>query len=392
MSVRLSLCPRAIDARAAAPAGSLPLAGGARAFAACEAVLYEAVLGENRREVAREVVPVPALADWAARSGPEVAAQATALLERLSAPRAPYAGLDLGRPHVMGVINVTPDSFSDGGDRFDAGRAVDDGLAMIEAGAAILDVGGESTRPGSAPVEADEELRRVLPVVRGLAGAGAPVSIDTRRARVMAAALDAGARIVNDVTALAGDPDSLALVAARRVPVVLMHMRGEPRGMQADPSYDDAPREVYDALAERVAACEAAGIARAHRRRSRHRLRQDRRAQPGNPRPDGALPGIGLRGAARGQPQGLHRQGLDRRGAEATPARLARRGARGLGARRPDHPRPRRGRDGPGDRGVARDRRRRPLIVVEAPRDSAIRRESSPARQPLRPFGTLRDA
>ncbi len=258
MSVRLSLCPRAIDARAAAPAGSLPLAGGARAFAACEAVLRE-----NGRETAREVVPVPALADWATRCGPEVAAQATALLERLGAPRAPYAGLDLGRPQVMGVINVTPDSFSDGGDRFDAGRAVDDGLAMVEAGAAILDVGGESTRPGSAPVEADEELRRVLPVVRGLAGAGAPVSIDTRRARVMAAALDAGARIVNDGTALAGDPDSLALVAARRVPVVLMHMRGEPRTMQADPSYDDAPRDVYDALAERVAACEAAGIARA---------------------------------------------------------------------------------------------------------------------------------
>jgi dihydropteroate synthase len=258
MSVRLSLCPRAIDARAAAPAGSLPLAGGARAFAACEAVLCE-----NGRETAREVVPVPALADWAARCGPEVAAQATALLERLSAPRPPYAGRDLGRPQVMGVINVTPDSFSDGGDRFDVGRAVDDGLAMVEAGAAILDVGGESTRPGSAPVEADEELRRVLPVVRGLAGAGAPVSIDTRRARVMAAALDAGARIVNDVTALAGDPDSLALVAARQVPVVLMHMRGEPRTMQADPSYDDAPRDVYDALAERVAACEAAGIARA---------------------------------------------------------------------------------------------------------------------------------
>ena len=258
MSVRLSLCPRAIDARAAAPAGSLPLAGGARAFAACEAVLRE-----NGREAAREVVPVPALADWAARSGPEVAAQATVLLERLSAPRAPYAGLDLGRPQVMGVINVTPDSFSDGGDRFDAGRAVDDGLAMVEAGAAILDVGGESTRPGSAPVEADEELRRVLPVVRGLAAAGAPVSIDTRHTRVMAAALDAGARVVNDVTALAGDPDSLALVAARRVPVVLMHMRGEPRTMQAYPSYDDAPRDVYDALAERVAACEAAGIPRA---------------------------------------------------------------------------------------------------------------------------------
>ncbi len=258
MGVRLSLCPRAIDARAAAPAGSLPLAGGARAFVACEAVLRE-----NGREAAREVVPAPALADWAARCGPEVAAQSIALLERLSTPRPPYAGLDLGRPQVMGVINVTPDSFSDGGDRFDVGRAVDDGLAMVEAGAAILDVGGESTRPGSAPIEADEELRRVLPVVRGLAGAGVPVSIDTRRARVMAAALDAGARIVNDVTALAGDPDSLALVAARQVPVVLMHMRGEPGTMQADPRYDDAALDIYDYLERRVAACTAAGMARA---------------------------------------------------------------------------------------------------------------------------------
>ncbi len=258
MSVRLSLCPRAIDARAAAPAGSLPLAGGARAFAACEAVLRE-----NGREAAREVVPVPALADWAARRGPEVAAQATAWLGRLSAPRAPYAGLDLGRPQIMGVINVTPDSFSDGGDRFDAGRAVADGLAMVEAGAAILDVGGESTRPGSAPVDAQEELRRVLPVVRGLAEAGALVSIDSRRASVMAAALDAGARMINDVTALEHDPDSLALAADRGVPVALMHMRGEPGTMQADPRYDDAALDIYDYLEGRVAACAAAGIARA---------------------------------------------------------------------------------------------------------------------------------
>jgi dihydropteroate synthase len=258
MSARLTLCPRNIDERAVAPAGSLPLAGGPLAFAACEAVLRE-----NRRQTAREVVPNSALADWAGRFGPEARAQARALLERLSAPRSPYAGLDLAAPQVMGVLNVTPDSFSDGGDRFDAARAVDDGLAMIEAGAAILDVGGESTRPGSAPVESEEELRRVLPVVRGLAEAGALVSIDTRRARVMAAALDAGAGIINDVTAITGDPDGLALVAERGVPVVLMHMRGEPQTMQQDPTYDDAPLDIYDFLAARVAVCEAAGIARA---------------------------------------------------------------------------------------------------------------------------------
>ncbi len=262
MSLRLTLCPRAIEDRATAPADSLPLAGGPRHFAACEAVLREA--GQER---AREVVAVADLAAWAARFGAETAAEAEALQARLRAPRPPFAGLDLGaprgEPRIMGVINVTPDSFSDGGDRFDTGRAVADGLAMVEAGAAILDVGGESTRPGSAPVDAREELRRVLPVVRGLVGAGALVSIDSRRAPVAAAALDAGARVINDVTAFEHDPEGLALAAERGAPVVLMHMQGEPGTMQADPRYDDAALDIYDYLEGRVAACEAAGIARA---------------------------------------------------------------------------------------------------------------------------------
>ena len=271
MSLRLTLCPRAIEDpppedrppedRPRAPADSLPLAGGPRHFAACEAVLRE-----GGRARARAVVPLAELDAWLARFGAETA-QAEALLARLSAPRPPFAGLEIGaprgEPRIMGVINVTPDSFSDGGDRFDTGRAVADGLAMVEAGAAILDVGGESTRPGSAPVDAQEELRRVLPVVRGLAEAGAIVSIDSRRAPVMAAALDAGARAINDVTALEGDPDSLALAAERAAPVVLMHMRGEPGTMQADPRYDDAALDIYDYLERRVAACAAAGIARA---------------------------------------------------------------------------------------------------------------------------------
>ncbi len=258
MSLRLTICPRAVEVRANAPADALPLAGGPRHFAACEAVLRE-----HGRARAREVVPLAQLGDWAARFGAATAAEAEALLARLSAPRPPFAGLDLDTPRIMGIINVTPDSFSDGGDRFDAGRAVDDGLAMVEAGAAMLDVGGESTRPGAAPVDAQEEQRRVLAVVRGLAEAGALVSIDSRRAGVMAAALDAGARAINDVTALEGDPDSLALAAGRSVPVVLMHMQGEPGTMQADPRYDDAALEVYDYLEGRVAACVAAGLARA---------------------------------------------------------------------------------------------------------------------------------
>ncbi len=160
----------------------------------------------------------------------------------------------------MGIINVTPDSFSDGGEAFAAPAAIARGRAMAEAGAEILDVGGESTRPGAEPVPVDVELDRVLPVVRALAEDGLCVSIDTRHAEVMKAAMEAGARIINDVTALTGDKASLSLAAASSAWVVLMHMRGDPRTMQDEPHYDDAPREVRDYLAERVAACEEAGI------------------------------------------------------------------------------------------------------------------------------------
>ena len=182
------------------------------------------------------------------------------LLERFSTPRPAVAGLDLDRPRIMGVVNVTPDSFSDGGDRFDSGRAVADGLAMIEAGAHIIDVGGESTRPGAAPVPLEEELRRALPVVKALAEQGARVSIDTRRARVMAEAAAAGAAILNDVTALSGDPESLSVAAQSGLPVVLMHMQGEPQSMQADPQYHQVSLDVFDYLVGRIAACEEAGI------------------------------------------------------------------------------------------------------------------------------------
>ena len=141
--------------------------------------------------------------------------------------------LDLSRPRVMGILNVTPDSFSDGGDRADPEVAVRDGLAMLAAGADILDVGGESTRPGAQPVSLDDERARVLPVVKALAKAGAVVSVDTRHAAIMREAVAAGAAIINDVTALAGDPQSLAVAADCGVPVILMHMQGEPQTMQA---------------------------------------------------------------------------------------------------------------------------------------------------------------
>ncbi len=172
-----------------------------------------------------------------------------------------FAGLPLDRPLVMGVLNVTPDSFSDGGDALAYDDALARGRALIAAGADILDIGGESTRPGASPVSPDMETARVVPVIQQLAAeAGTPLSIDTRHAPVMAAALEAGAVIVNDVTALTGDPNALALVAATEASVVLMHMQGEPGTMQDDPVYDDVVAEVRAYLAARVAACEAAGI------------------------------------------------------------------------------------------------------------------------------------
>jgi len=173
-----------------------------------------------------------------------------------------FAGLALDRPLLMGVINVTPDSFSDGGDALRAEDAIARGRALVDAGADILDVGGESTRPGAEPVSAEDETARVLPVVAALSQMGARVSIDTRRARVMAAAVAAGARIINDVTALTGDPESLGLAAKAGVPVILMHMQGEPGTMQANPRYNDVVAEVRDYLAARIEACAAAGIAR----------------------------------------------------------------------------------------------------------------------------------
>jgi dihydropteroate synthase len=158
---------------------------------------------------------------------------------------------------------VTPDSFSDGGAHADAASAIAHGVALAEAGADIIDVGGESTRPGATPVDPSEEAKRVLPVVTALAERGLCVSIDTRHAAVMSAAIAAGARIVNDVTALSGDSEALGVVARSQASVILMHMQGDPRTMQANPTYTWAPGDVYDWLAARVAACRAAAIAMA---------------------------------------------------------------------------------------------------------------------------------
>jgi len=165
---------------------------------------------------------------------------------------------------IMGVVNVTPDSFSDGGAFLDRGAAIAHGLRLAFEGADLLDIGGESTRPGADPVPAEEELDRVIPVIEGIraGNAGVRISIDTSKAAVAAAALDAGADYVNDVTALRGDPEMAALVAQRDVDVCLMHMLGTPRTMQAEARYDDVVADVKAFLAERIDAATAAGIAR----------------------------------------------------------------------------------------------------------------------------------
>jgi len=175
----------------------------------------------------------------------------------LPVPAAPPA-----RPLIMGIVNVTPDSFSDGGRHAAAGQAIAHGQKLAAEGADILDVGGESTRPGSEGVDEGEELARVVPVIEGLAAAGHKVSCDTRKAPVMRAALKAGAAIINDVSALQHDPQSLAAMAEADCPVVLMHAQGDPKTMQLSPNYADVALDVFDALEGRIGACVAAGIAK----------------------------------------------------------------------------------------------------------------------------------
>ena len=221
-----------------------------------------AVLVRNGARISETVAEVDTVVRWARAEGEPLGSYVGAVLDRLRHPPARFAGLPLAGGLIMGVINVTPDSFSDGGDAYRTEDAIARGRALAAAGAHILDIGGESTRPGSEPISADEEMERVLPVIRGLDDVDVPISIDTRCSVVMTAAFAAGARIVNDVTALTFDPDALAAAAAGGVPVVLMHMQGDPRTMQAHPRYDHAALDIFDFLGERVEACVAGGIPR----------------------------------------------------------------------------------------------------------------------------------
>lgn len=246
------LIPRGILSGAAADraiaAGlAVPLAGGPLAFTLADGV--ERAVGEGGARLPLDLAAARAFAP--------------AQFDALMSSRPAWAGFDLKRPLIMGVLNVTPDSFSDGGDFADASAAIAHGKALLDAGADIVDVGGESTRPGAAPVSPQDEAARVLPVVRALSEAGACVSIDTRHAAVMAQATAAGARIINDVTALTGDVDSARAAARSGAAIVLMHMLGDPRTMQQDPRYADVTCDLLDYFAERLATLAVLGIDRA---------------------------------------------------------------------------------------------------------------------------------
>lgn len=224
---------------------ALPLAGGRIAFSEIEAIARD---GRRYQLAPDEVARDP---------------DGLRALELLSGSRSTVCGMDMSRSNIMGILNTTPDSFSDGGELGNVSDAVGRASAMALSGADIWDVGGESTRPGSELVEEEEELARVIPVIEGLVDHGAlPISIDSRKPDVIEAARQAGASMINDVSALTFDDRSLSVAAQSDCPVLLMHAQGDPKTMQEAPTYEDVVLDVFDFLDERIAACENAGISR----------------------------------------------------------------------------------------------------------------------------------
>ena len=252
----LGLFPAALHERAKEVWGGLPLAGGWLDFTALE------IAERNGARVDRFIAGLGEFfeRDWGRRT-----LNAADLFEALRKPRARLAGLSLDRPRIMGIVNVTPDSFSDGGQFADSTAAVAHAVQLAADGADIVDIGGESTRPGAAAVSEADEIHRIVPVIAGLrAQSEVRISIDTRKAQVMREAVSAGADIINDVSALMHDRLSLETAADLGVPVVLMHAQGDPRTMQDDPVYDDVQLDVFDFLEARIEAAIRAGIPREH--------------------------------------------------------------------------------------------------------------------------------
>lgn len=224
----------------ARPEDALPVAGGATWFTHLE---------ELHRDGAPRVI------HW--REAPEET------VARITAARAEIMGLSMAEPHVMGIVNVTPDSFSDGGEYTGSARALAHARRLYDAGATIIDVGGESTRPGALTVPEEAEVARTHPVINAISNTlDVPISVDTRKARVARDAVGVGARMINDVSAFTFDPNMIQVARDHDVPVCVMHAKGDPETMQADPQYNNVLLDVYDYLAERISALEAAGIAR----------------------------------------------------------------------------------------------------------------------------------
>lgn len=232
------------------------LAGGLNWFSAVELLSVE-----YGNRVSTELISVQAFTE---RLDDDLAEQWKRLTSERKVLKLGGRTIRLDQPQVMGILNVTPDSFSDGGQFADPADAALAGARMSEAGAAIIDVGGESTRPGAKPVWEGDEIKRIDPVIRQLAAGGTAVSVDTRKADVMTAALAAGARLINDVSALTYDDRSVEVVAAAAVPVVLMHHQGRPETMQQDPRYDDVTVEVYEWLEDRIEEVAKAGVDRSN--------------------------------------------------------------------------------------------------------------------------------
>lgn len=262
-SARIYLRPTGfIDAPFGYDGQTLRLAGGLIWFS-----MVEVIAADQGGRFSTALVPVERIEDFVDGLPEPQRGYAQGVLARLTAPRAPLTlgerVIRLDQPQVMAILNVTPDSFSDGGGlEGDPVQATERAVALAEAGAAIVDIGGESTRPGAKTVWEGDEIARVVPVIERLRASGVALSLDTRKGAVMAAGLAAGAHLINDVAALTYDPDALRVVAQSDCPVVLMHHQGAPETMQDAPRYRDALLDVYDWLESRVAEVAAAGVAR----------------------------------------------------------------------------------------------------------------------------------
>lgn len=259
-AARLYLHPVGIGPHPKGEGAHLPLAGGPLCFQS-----LQAVIAVKYKRIYQGTFPVSALGKFRETLPGALLERFDALLGRLTTPRPPVCGikaLSFAKPRLMGILNVTPDSFSDGGDFLAGAEAVKHARVMAAEGADIIDIGAESTRPGAKEVPLEEELRRLEPLLEAIPEIKAPVSVDTRKAQVMTRAIAAGASLVNDVSALRHDAESLDAAANSDAGVVLMHARGDPATMQKNPTYKDVLLEVFDFLEERIAACEEAGIGR----------------------------------------------------------------------------------------------------------------------------------